>query len=365
LECNASIANISLNFTFLDFTTGTPVNTTYTSTYASSGVNRTIIGAASSYVWCIEPSIATFVITTTETYAAAVGYSTIYTSRSLTANNVTQKIYIYMVNASSAYPTTLTVQQLPNIPLTGIKIDVYRFTPPNNYTALQTCTTNTAGSCLVYLIPNTISYLYNLTNLGMTAGPETLACTPGSAICYRNFFIGTVVDIPGVTSGKVSGACSYSNTTGYLTCTAQATIPEVTGFGLKLYRLGANTTTCLNTSAGLTSTLTCGVPQINNSVWSYFLYSIETGHNEPITGGEIDINLNRATALGRDAWFITLFLFLFMAAVGAVNPVLGIFLGLLGLMLAIFIQIIPFNSMFSIFMITAIMGLVLVWRIRV
>jgi hypothetical protein len=363
VACNATYALISLNFTFFDQETGAPINATFNSIYTGI-VSRSITGKDFSYQWCIAPNNGSVAITTSETYTAA-GYSPIITTRTMTATNSSLNITIYMLNITSGYPTTMSLQQLPNIPISGQTIIISQYTPPSNYTVIRSCVTGSAGTCLVYLVPNTIYYFYNMSGLNITFGPEVLICTPGSAVCYRNFFVGTVVNIPGVVAGQVTGACAYSNITGYLTCNAAASIPEVTGFGLDLYQLGANTTTCSNTTTGSLATIICHVPQTNNTVWNYMLYSIETVANEPITSGQITVNLNRTPALGRDGWFITLFLFLFICSIGAASPVLGVILGIMGLVLAVFIGVVPFGGMQSIIIVTTVMGIVLIWRLRV
>jgi hypothetical protein len=99
-------------------------------------------------------------------------------------------------------------------------------------------------------------------------------------------------------------------------------------------------------------------------MWYYGLYTIETVTNETLFEGTININLDRTTLLGRDSWFIMLFMFVFLTAVGAAHPVLGIIFGFMGLMLTIFIGIVPLNSVTAIISIVAVMGGVLIWRLR-
>jgi hypothetical protein len=358
--CNSTYNQTAVNYTFKDFLTNLPVNVTYSAAYNDSTTSGSTSGVNTTYSWCIFPTNASDTISFAENYAAS-GYTPISTSRTIAVSNVTTDIVITMTSSTTATATTLSLQQLPNIPLSGRTIVISQ-----GGSIVSSCITGVAGTCLVYLTPNVVYYTYNMTGLNTTFGPEVLTCTPGSAACFRNFFVGNVIDIPGVVAGQINGNCSYSNSTYLVTCSASSTNNIVYGFGLSLYQLGAGTPVCANTTAGLTTTIMCGVPQINNSIWTYVLYSIEpTAANEPITGGEIDVNLIRAATLGRDAWFITLFLFLFTATIGAASPVLGIIFGLLGLVLAIFVGIVPFGSMNSILIISTIMGLVLVWRIRV
>jgi hypothetical protein len=363
LSCNATYTTVSLNYSVLDFSTGAAINATYTSTYTGV-VNRSATGKNTTYQWCINPNNASLTVTIYETYSAT-GYAPVLTQRTINATNTTQQINIYMVNTTHAYPTTLSLQQLPNIPLAGQTITISQYTPPSNYTLIQSCVTGTAGTCLVYLVPNSIYYFYNLTEVATTVGPEVLVCSPDSASCFRNFFIGSGATIPPVSSGAVSGTCSYSTITKTVTCNGQSTASTILGFGLLTYQSGANSTNCSNTSLGATATLSCSIPQVNNTQWIYTLYSIETGTNESITSGTVSINLDRSASLGRDSWFIMLFLFLFLAAVGAAHPLLGMAFGVLGLLLGVFVGIVPFNAVSGSVIVIAVMAGAVIYKLRV
>lgn len=361
--CNATNYLVAVNFTIQDFATGAAINATYTSNYIGV-VNRTQTGANYNYSWCIAPSNGSISVTLYETYAAT-GYDPLITQRTLIGNNISQNITIYLLNTSAAYPTTLSLQRLPNIPLSGQTIIVSKYLPPSNYTVIQSCVTGASGTCLVYMIPNSVYYFYNLSGVNMTVGPEVLTCTPGSTTCFRNFFVGAGVAIPSVVIGSTTGSCVYSNITGYVSCSASSTASEVEGFGLVLYQSGASSFTCSNTTIGASATLTCGVPQTNNTIWYYALYTDETSINESITTGSISINIDRTALLGRDSWFIMLFLFVFLAAVGAAHPLLGMAFGIMGLLLGTFVGIVPFNAINAMITITAVMAGAIIYKLRV
>lgn len=363
ITCNGTYSLQAVNYSFVDQSSGAQVNATFSSSYTGA-VNRSRSGQDKTYTWCIAPNNGSITVTTSETYTAT-GYSPIITSRVLVASNTTTNITIYMLNSTAGTATTLSLQQLPNIPLSGQTIIISQYTAPSNYTVVRSCVTGAAGTCLVYLEPNTIYYFYNMTGLNTTFGPEVLVCTPGSSTCYRNFFIGSSVSIPGTASGQVSGSCTYSSATGYITCNGAGSISQLLGFGLVLFRNGETTSTCANTTYGMSGVLTCAVPQTNNTRWSYLLYSIETVTNESITGGEIAINITRTASLGRDSWFIMLFLFLFLAAVGAAHPLLGVTFGVLGMLLGVFVGIVPFDAVSATITVTAIAAGVIIYKLRV
>jgi hypothetical protein len=351
----------------VDANSSASINATLTSLFnitSSNGSIKTIpfTFTNNSIGVCMGPAGSSFNATLSDTENAS-GYQPTFVSRSLVINATVYNLTLYLQPLSLAVPTQITVYQYPTNPLNAVSISIFQFTAPTNYTLIQSCTTMSAGTCLVYLTPNTLYYQFNLSYLGAnySFGPQTVVCTPGSTICYQNLVINSP-SLPYYTSGNFTGLCVFSNSSLILNCTGSDL-----GTIIKTFNLTGSTITgpdCSNSSVGSSATLTCSYPNTSGTYTFAFQGYDANGNPYLLSAGSFQIQPGPAT-YGASGWLAVLILFCIIAMAGAVSPGLSIALGIFALLLGGLMGFVPMGSMQQALIVIGAMGGILIWRLKV
>lgn len=363
--CNTSNMATSLVYSFTDAINGSSINATLFSSYSINNFSSSFVGTNITTYVCITPAFLNATATMTEV-VSAYGYYSTSIVRTLQVSNASQNVQIQMMPISSSVATTITLQQLPNIPISGVLLTIEKFNTTSDTILLEGCTTNQAGICIVYLTPNAQQYRYNFSFNGQNYSyVEILTCDVSATMCYRTFSIGSTLVLPPTLAGTVSGTCSYNNISNFISCTGSSTNNSISQFNLNLYVMGAATPTCSNVSSLAAVTLTCYVPPVNGTTYEFYFWGNNSISPQLIYGGQIIINQSSAGNYGRDGWLVVLFLFVALAAIGAANIYVGIILGIVSLVISVMINLVPPLGLIPIIALTAVMGGVVIYKLKV
>lgn len=377
-SCGGITNATSVVYIFKDAINGSAINATaFFNTTSSLGNNNNGFNQFNATNFtisaCIYPANASFNVTSYEV-VIATGYSPVSTYHNLAISNVSQNVTILLYPLASTTPIQLLVQQYPNIPLGGIQITMYQFTPPNTFTWFTSCTTTSDGTCLIQAIPNSVSYLYNFTALGTnhTFGPQVIACQIGATVCYQNFILNPT-SIPYQLSGNVSGACVYSNSSLLLNCSASDLGTTITHYALVISISGSISNVCTNTSIGNTTTLLCHPPNVTG-VYPYTFIGYDSSNNPYILSADtLQVGIELAT-FGASGWVAMLFLFCIIALSAYYNLGLSMAMGIMALLLGAALGFIPIGSniagsvtagIIPVIIGAALIAALLMWRLKV
>ena len=358
--CGSLSNTSSLNISMRDEQTGAHIPNGSINLYsvfpASSG---TFSNTTSNISTCIDPPGANFQTNNTIT-ASATGYYTRIINYATNVSNSSQTYYAYLLNSSVGYPMVLTLLQAPNIPITGVIINVYKYTPTNNYTQVESCTTSAGGSCTVHLVPNTQLYTYSFNVSGANYNyTETASCT--GATCYRTFTIGS--------SGKppyqitMSGICNFYSTTSTLQCNATDTNNVIRKMDLKVFVVGNNTAYCSQSAVSSTASLSCTLPA--GRIYGYSFYGEDyTGYEYYLSSGNVD-RTSLTGGYGRDGWMAVLVLGVVCALLFSNNLAISIGAMVVGMLLSMAIGLIPTTGNFVAVVGIGVLAFAMAYRLKV
>lgn len=307
--------NFTLNVSFFDETTGSPVtgvisttNFAFRNTPMRGNLtrywNETYTLGGSTYAFCLLPQYANYSSDLFFDYEAT-GYADRQYSAEANLSNTTQFLSLYLLNSSAADQTIITVVDGVNTKVPGIVIKAQRWIPANNtYLTVASGTTDYKGEVELYLEVMNEYYRFLLEQNGVvikTISPYIITCAAGTSCPpYRFTLQINLAENPPLfeQAGSLSSSCNFTNATEYFVCLTNDATGLSTNFQLIVTKKLAVSwnQTCSVTCASTACVMPCLLGNHTGQIYEYTLYSTTTkGGTVAIQHGFLDFTGSRTT----------------------------------------------------------------------
>ena len=348
---NCTTGNKTLQFFFYDEQTTLSVNATLgLSIVANDGVSNTTFNfnITGTNVSICRPIAGVLNADITSVYSYA-GYS----SRSYHANtsisNVAKNYSLYLLNTADSGELDISLKDNVGNPIAGYTLEIQRyFISTGAYITVAQIVTDYAGRGFTYVYQPAVKYqIIALDESGNVAkvfdnvivdsSIQTGVLGSGAGIYALELTIGGELNQGFHQFGSISVSCTFDNSTTVLGCVVVDNTGATTSMQLDVSNLTINgwTRICTSSATGSSATLLCTI----GDGWdkNLFQYSLilqnPDGTYFTAYSGTLDFR-GMVINWGANGFLLTLFTFLTLAAIGAWNPVVALFLGGAGLVFA-------------------------------
>ncbi len=352
LPCDAPTSTNVTTLNFSSFDEITLLN--HTSDFFGSFVVSASVGAGQTsfnitslgknfHAICISPTDITLFVNAHIQYNAS-GASTFpirnYFLVNAEINNVSTDINLFLINNDSATLVPLTVKTSSGAIVPNAIVKVQKsYLGENLFRLVAMGRTNEDGIANVQLqVPDPFyKFTVELENVVLTTTAsqqitstgQTITIGQSIPIVYQYFWDVAVNCVANATTLVIS--CAYTDTSGL---SATYNLAVTTQLPLTLDQV------CSITSSSATSTLFC---DLSGEVNGTYYYSFTVLHDLPQTFASGALTIGQVLRFGETGILVALIMFLSMALVGIFKPEAVMVLGLVGLIMASVLELIPFQ----------------------
>jgi len=236
---------------------------------------------------CLYPTWATLNLESMVQYEKAPDYPDRTYFIKGTIDNVTDSVYLYLLESGLASNIIIYVKDTSGNPVEGAIVKIQRYyVGTNTYKTVAQVLTDFEGKGSTFLRVNEIYYKFVIEINGTVVRetqPTIIVCTSGSCPPYKITLTLEEEEISewANTYGRISWVCSFNNLTGVFHCTASDTSQLVTKFRLRVDEIGlvAEENVCDTSEASSSVTLVCPLSGWQNKTYYYELsaYLPESG----------------------------------------------------------------------------------------
>ena len=324
---------------------------------------------STNFSLCIFPENATSYAQTTDTITS-LGYNLYQNARLPTfyTNNTTiYNIYLLTMNESKL----VQIYVVDNImsAMTNVLVKIEQVNPLTSAILnLGTFTVDSFGTTTRPLQPATQVYHFSVLSANGTLlqdfANQAIPCSSYDLVCQLVLIVNPMGGI-GYTNGTSNGICTWSNTTGNLSCTPNGIVPNSTNLWVSMINATASNATACNVSGSGASTITCTLSNATGNCYNY-VYSavLTTGETPTLDGGMVCVATQKLTNYGGIGLIITFILVAFLAIAGLAFGASGSCVGAaFGIMISVAFSFVTGMAFFGGIM--AIAGLLIVaWALR-
>ena len=221
-----------------------------------------------------------------------------------------------------------------------------------------------------YIPNNTISYIYDSVTSGWFIVPayicSSYSIVGSTSVLQYNATAGSYAYGTSPAQLSMTGACSYTNSTRTISCTASDATNTLTSMTLQAFNFGNQTPTCNTTGAGSSSTLNCILPNVSNT-YEYVLFGTDGyGFNYILSSDSISaLETAETTNYGRNGWLAMLIIFGTIALLMSINLAISMAFGCFALFVGMALGIIPATGNVGIVVLLCVVGFAIAYRLKI